>query len=619
MSLFLALADQNNRPVAAPRLPAQIVHIDEVHNRVWIWVPELHETTVENVPIGNLRAWNQLNGDAPLFASIKPEDGYRGFLGLQVQRNTLSVQRDRLNISMIKASGWPNDSETLGEILDTLDAKATTPDPLPLLKAVALLCSSNNEDLERSGSLQTWLFSKRRPRRKLELGTPGGFTETVRQRSKLFEELRHLLTERRMVHLLAGRFAYLDEFLEGFESHLKKHDVEGWKYVPARFHKDAFQKIYDSSTILPFGPLDALLATLAFGAARGLKEWTGHFIKGFFDSAMDGNPVEFAKLYFRETKAGQRGDHWSCISEFLGFLAAAATAAEFSGKVTVFLPFHQIEEVINGIDDMRRNLWEGLGALQRELGKQPNACPQLGVLLAAHCLPLHKAETLFMQRSVLQIPPLTRHEVDSLIVDYLGGSPSQEAFETLNNYVGGDPWFLYQVLRCLSTIRFGEAKDPQELQQAITKACTMAMSAISLNEPEAAATAATVSGGGVRRSGDTSEPQVPSDVSASLEAYVQVVTDILILNRGALGSKPVLNAWAHPVGGFGMRTGIGEVDQTWLETGLIFIQAQGDQRGDSLTSLRGYPTYQFSQAGQLPLKLAQVAQARARHPKREAS
>jgi hypothetical protein len=247
--------------------------------------------------------------------------------------------------------------------------------------------------------------------------------------------------------------------------------------------------------------------------------------------------------------------------------------------------------VINGNDEMRRQLWEGLGALRQELTRHPSACPQLGVLLASHSLPLHKAETFFVRNSVFQIPPLARDEVDEVLIDYLGQRPSQDVLDTFDKHAGGDPWFVFLLLRCLQAVTDSSTngKEGQQTQAIMSKACALALSAVDQT------------GGGV-----------PAKVQEEVEEYLQHATHILRLNRGALGSRQVLHAWKVPSGPFGRRQGIDEVHHAWMATGLVYPQAEGALRGVSLNSFKDYPAYQFSPAGDLPYRLAERVLVRAR-------
>jgi hypothetical protein len=621
VSLFLAPADPDGHPAAEGRLYPKIVQIDDAHSVVWIWVPQLHDSEDEKKQLATFQVWSELP-DAPpgKFAFINPLFGYRGLLRLEVKEQTLAAQGGGLILSNESTVEWPNDGATLKDILDKLDLKAPT--LAPLLRTIAVFCSVHDEEVTLHGSLEAWLLSTPASRPNRKLATPVAFAEYMRSRPQLFDELMGILSQRRMIHLLAGHFSYLDEFLEGFESHLREKHVDRWVYVTAQFEHDAFREIYDNLALFPLRTLNAVFATLAFGAAKGLKQSAERFIQDLFEPDMDAHPLEFVKIYVRATKATDHKTHWDCISAFLSFLADAASKADCSGKVTIFLPFHRIEDLINSrSDDMRYHLWQGLSALQRELGKEPQACPQLGVLLAAHSLPLHKAETRFISHSVLQIPPLTRSEVDSLISAYVGRQLPKEAFDLFDANVGGDPWFVFQVLRCLSTLMptIRDTAPPQELTDAIRRACAMVKAAIGPEEQEVMSHSAAAAGA-MGQTGAFQGPSIPDDVMESVDTYTERVTDILLHNRGALGSQPVLRGWAQPVGSFGRGSPwFSEIDQTWLATGLIYVEAQGDQRGVSLNSFRSYPTYQFSQAGMLPRRLAEVAQERARGSRREAS
>ncbi|MBI5504842.1 MAG: hypothetical protein HY899_08555 [Deltaproteobacteria bacterium] len=592
MSLFVAPVDDDGiHATSSPRYDASIVHVDDSSCDVWLWVPELHAP--KEVQDTTRYVWNSgLQGAEPLrFSQLDPDACYRGLVRLVVGRETLAAQRSSLSVANVRPAPWPDTGTTLKDAVDALPDKPQQ-GAIEILRSIVLHAASQYRQAGHA-SLQSWLASTALPTARGDLATPGGFAEAMRHRPSLFAELEYLLPERRMVFLVGGKQSYLPEFIDGFQDYIEARCSDHLKHVIVRFESAAFLHILDKCLTIPppaLAALDCLFASLAFVAASGLKQTTGRFLPGIFTPEMVGNPASFARSYLRDARLHQ--EHWDCIRDFLSFLSNAATASGITNRITVFLPFYTVEEAINGDDSPRHHLWEGLGALRQRLERQPDDCPQLGLLLAAHDLPIDRAtEPLFVRHAVLRIPPLSQAELDELLRLFLGAPAAPATLALLDEYSGGDPWFLFLVLRCLKSTT-EQRKGPavyDTSEDAFAKACDLALSAVRSDGP------------------DENRSSVPQDVRGDVDVYSKNCAEILRQYGGALGTRIVLQAWEHPVSYYARRREIGELDHAWIRTGLVYTQALGETRGDSLESLREYPVYQFCRAGKLPLKFAETA------------
>ena len=199
----------------------------------------------------------------------------------------------------------------------------------------------------------------------------------MRRRPHLFKELAQLVTERRLVLLLGSEKSYLSDFVEGFQDYIQTcecESCEGLTHIRAYLQPEHFQSIYESSNLLPpqFRIIDCLFASLAFAAANGLKESMGKFVPPVFTPEMVGNPVDFARPYL--SKAPLHSDYHECVNDFMNFLNNAAQVSGLNGKITIFLPFYAVEEVINGDE---RCAAETMGSNWRTSGFAQKSANQL--------------------------------------------------------------------------------------------------------------------------------------------------------------------------------------------------------------------------------------------------
>ena len=585
MSLFVAEAEPGGlQVVTAPRLEASIVHLEGDHGIVWLWVSKLHASQIQMDQV-QFYVWNSgIEGAAPLkLASLEQNFCYKGLIRLVVAKLTLSAQRSSLSIPNIDPATWPETGGTLQEVIDAIDTAAPQEMTLQILKAIALH-TPQNVPLGSLPPLQNWLASTAVSRARADLATPSIFADAMRQRPRLFAELARLVPEQRMVFLLGSKHSYLDEFLDGFQNYIETNCSEELIHVTARFNSDDFRQIHDQCrTLLPYPELDSLLASLAFAAANGLKQKAGIFPPGILTAEMLGKPVVFARSYLRN--ATQHDDHWQCIRHFLEFLTSAAQKSGVNRRLTIFLPFDKVEEVINGNDDARRHLWEGLGALRQQLETRPEHCPQLGIVLAVQDLAIDRTTEARFVRRILTIPPLSRAELDELLRQFWGSPPDTQELNVIDEYSGGDPWFVFLLLRCLRS--HSKANKSVRGMDAITEVCHLALRAVRAD------------------SLDNSLESASSDVQADCNVYLAEGRSILRQYQGELGARIVLNAWEHPESYHAQRREIEKFERAWILTGLVYTQALKATRGDSLTSLHEYPRYQFCRAGKLPLAFAE--------------
>ncbi|MGH9846970.1 MAG: hypothetical protein ACREEM_50380, partial [Blastocatellia bacterium] len=402
-------------------------------------------------------------------------------------------------------------------------------------------------------------------------------------------ELERLVLERRVVILLGSKQSFLKEFLAGFQNDIEQSSTTRLTHVIASFNCEHFRQIHeDWGKHLDLPELDCLFAALAFAAVNGLRSKTGKFLSNFLTAQMIDKPLAFAKPYLRN--AVQHDDHWQCVRHFLEFLRNAAQESGIAGEITVFLPFDEVEEVINGNDEARRQLWQGLGALRDQLKTEPEQCPQLGLVLAVPELAIDQMTEPQFVRQVLTIPPLSREELSWLLESFWGGPADTKELDAIEEYSGGDPWFVFLLFRCLKAVTETRSRvnKPARGEDAIAEVCQLALKAVCGDSQ-----------------GDT-QKLVPPEVRKACEIYLAECSEILRQYQGELGTRKVLTAWEHPEGYYhAQRRKMDKFELAWILTGLVYTQARGATRVDSLESLHEYPVYQFCRAGKLPLAFAE--------------
>jgi hypothetical protein len=590
MSFFVASTEASTSyPDSAPRFTAWAIHVDQKRHSVWFWVPELSTLQRPTDQI-KLYVWNQLkDAKTPLnFSSVDERFRYSGLVQVEVSKETLSAQRSSLMTEEIEPAPWPNTAKTLQDVIDEINPSQDPNEALRVAKGVVLHLITKYDRLNSLTSLQDWLASIAIPKVNVEIATSVGFEEFMRSRPHLFKELAGLVPERRIVLLLGSRQSYIKEFLEGFQEYIQTKCCERCErltHVTARFNPSDFQKIFDKSALRPrlYRMLDCLLASLALAAVKGLKSITGAFLSDIYTADMVDDPVEFASVYFGRAK--QPASYWECVDNFLGFLSAATMKAGLTGKITIFLPFETLEEIINGNDVSHRELWEGLGALRLQLNKDPDTCPELGLIVAANYHPIDVMIGQSVKFAVLRIPPLSQVELGRLLNLFWGIAPTTEELNLIDKNSGGDPWFVFLTLRCLRAVVESRADlaAPERRLEAITEACTFAHSAVR---------------------GDLMP--LPHNINEDVDIYLKDCGNILQEYRSTPGAIKVLGAWKSPNESYYSR--IEEIRQlapTWIRMGLVFVQAVGQSRGSSLAALSKYPSYQLCPAGDLPYAFAQ--------------
>lgn len=583
MSLFVAKVEENGIDhIPASHSDATVIHLDDSRNIIWLWVPQLHTAQIESNN-GDLFVWN-LDFDEKVvqLSKIASNFLYKGLVRLEVYGPTLSNQRSSLSVPTIEPVTWEDTDENLQQVVDAINPADVSGRTLSILKAIVIQASSQHDDLQNIQSLQTWLASTA-PSRREDLTNPLLFANAMRNRPHLITELALQAKKQRMVILLGSKQSYLEELLEGFEDRIEETYSQELTHVTAHFDSNHFELIYNTyKDIYIYPELDSLFAAIAFAAVNGLKRKSGAFLPGIFTVGMFDNPVNFSKAYFKTVKQEER-DHWECISHLLEFLTTAAQAAGVAERITIFLPFDRVDKIINGNDSARHHLWEGLRELQQRLEKRPEVFPHLGIILAVEDLAIDRmTEPRFMRR-VMIIPPLSRAEIGNLLGRFWGSPASDEELNQIEDNTGGDPWFLYLLLRCLKVVTEEREKAGNTVRgkDAIGEACTLFLKAINAH---------------------TSDLElVPPDVLSKINNYLEVCKPIL-QSQGSQGANIVLSAWEH--GDTEISREIGEFERAWIRTGLVYPQDFRETRGETLTSLSAYPLYQFCKAGRLPLVFA---------------
>lgn len=561
-------------------------------------MPELTSPPLE-LNQDSLFVWNEGLAGATQpqrFAKLDLDCHYKGLVCVAVAPPTLSAQRSTLNVPDIKPAAWPDTDGALQKVLDTIDiAVSQLAETHQMLKAIALYATSQNINLGSELPLQTWLASTAVSTVRAGIATPAVtaradlatlFADTMRDRCHLFAELERLVVERRMVFLLGSRQSGLEEFLEGFQNFVETSRSTQLEHVTVRFSSEHFRQFYEryDTDLLDYRELDCLLASIAFAAAIGLKEKAGKFPQNYLTPQMLDKPEVFAKFYLKD--ATQHNDHWQCIRHLMVFLTGAAQEAGIIGKITVFLPFNEVEEIINGDDNARFHLRQGLGALRQQLEMEPDQCPRLGLVLAVQDLAIDLTnEERFLKR-VLTIPPLSREELGKLLQFFWGNPANNEELDVIEDYSGGDPWFVFLLLRCLELVTETRSKVGElgRGKGAITEAYQFALKVVRGDEPDDSAL---------------------KDLRAHCDDYLDDCLVILRQYQGELGARKVLNTWKQPANFLTQRREIEKFMRAWIRMGLVYTKARGTPRGGGLESLHEYPVYQFCQAGKLPFAFAE--------------
>ena len=124
--------------------------------------------------------------------------------------------------------------------------------------------------------------------------------------------------------------------------------------------------------------------------------------------------------------------------------------------------------------------------------------------------------------------------------------------------------------------------------EAITAACSLARTALT---------------------GEGTKDQVnsvPDVVRNDVTAYLQECKEALREKGSIPGAYKIFAAWKNPVSSaFSLTEEIKKLAPTWIQMGLLYIQALDKARGSSLAALCKYPSYQFSPAGELPRAFAE--------------
>jgi hypothetical protein len=405
--------------------------------------------------------------------------------------------------------------------------------------------------------------------------------------------------ERRMVILLGTKQSGLKEFLAGFQKNVESNPDAKFAYVTASFNSADFQQIHeDWKAFLDLPELDCLFAALAFAAVNGLMKKTGKVAPSFLTAKMVEKPLDFGRLYL--ANAGQHKDHWDCIQPFLQFLRKAADEAGIAEKITIFLPFEEVEQLIKGNSEAQRQLWQGLLALRDKLRTEPHGCPPLGLVLAVSELAIDQMTEPQFVRQVLTIPPLSRAEVGDLLKSFWGSPPDSEELDAIYSSSGGDPWFVYLLFRCLRAVTEKRTKtnDSVRGESAIEEVCRIAFLAMSADHDD----------------DSTDAGPVPSEVREDCGIYLDECSEVLRQYQGELGTRKVLMAWKNPNSYYhSQRRKMDKFELAWILTGLVYIQGLNAARVDTLESLHEYPLYQFCRAGKLPLEFAERVLAGARY------